>query len=297
MTRPGPDADRATTGAGSRGLPLALGRSLLAAAEFLVLLCSSDNALFPGLAGPAASVRCDGVRAVSLWCVAGHTDSTLIVCRVLALAVLGLAASGFRPSWTCIPHWFVTFSISVSVVTANGGDAAAQIGTLLLVPICLGDQRVWQWHRRTGAASPGWQGSARAAGLVIRLQVFVIYAVAAGSKLLDPAWRAGQALYLTSIDPVFGLPQAIHQSLGSEFGQSWPTAIGSWGVIAVELAIGLAMFFGRSARLIALALGSVLHVAIAVVLGIPSFSAVMIALLLIAYVGPPTEQRTAGMTW
>ncbi len=296
MTMLGAYAGRATTDVDSRGLPLALGRTLLAAAEFLVLLCTSDSALFPGLSGPAAGVRCDGVRALSMWCVAGHTDTTLVVCRVLALAVLGLTASGFRPRWTCVPHWYVTFSISVSVVTANGGDAAAQIGTLLLVPMCLGDHRTWQWHRPAGALSPGWRGSARAAGLVVRLQVCLIYLVAATSKLLDPAWRDGRALYLAATDPVFGLPQAIQQSLGPLFGPSWPMAVLSWGVIAVESAIGVAMFLGRTARAVALTLGSGLHVAIAVVLGIPSFSAIMIALLLIAYAGPRTEERTAEMT-
>ncbi|HEX5402815.1 MAG TPA: HTTM domain-containing protein [Pseudonocardiaceae bacterium] len=296
MTRLSDYADRAATDIEPRGLPLAIGRTLLAAAEILVLLCSSDSSLFPGLAGPAASVRCDGVAGLSLWCVVGHTASTLVVCRLLALVVLGVTASGFRPRWTCVPHWYVMFSISVSVVTANGGEAAAQVVTLLLVPMCLGDRRTWQWLRPTAALSPGWQGSARAAGLAVRIQVFVIYAVAAGSKLLDPAWRDGMALSLASNDPVFGLPQAIHQSIGSVLGASLPMAVLAWGGIALELTIGVAMFLGRRARAVALMLGTGLHVAIAVVLGIPSFSAVMIALLLIAYAGPRAA-RTQGVTW
>ncbi|MFF3222367.1 sporulation-delaying protein SdpB family protein [Nocardia suismassiliense] len=272
-----------------RGLSLAAGRSLLAIAELSLILLTPDSALFPDVPGPSTAMRCDGVQAVSLWCITGSGEGALAWSRLAALGVLCLAASGFMPKWTCIPHWYVAFSINASIVPTNGGDAVAQVATMLLIPICLGDDRIWHWQPPKHSLSPGWQGSAFAAQLVICLQVFVIYAVAVVSKLSDPAWLGGHALYIVASDPLFAPPPPIRQLLEPAMTSFWAVAAMTWAVIVVQAAIAVSIFSNRRARLCGLILGSALHVMIIIVLGLPSFGLVMIALLLIVYrgLGPP----------
>jgi sporulation delaying protein B len=279
-----------------RNRPLAVGRSLLAIAELSVLLFTSDDVLFLNLLGSSSGMQCGGVRAISLWCVAGSENWALLASRTVAIAVLCIVASGFRPRWTCIPHWYVTFSLTSSIVPSNGGDHAAQVVTMLLVPVCLGDERVWQWRHATQRMSPGWQGSALASQLAIRVQVFVIYAVAVGSKLADPAWRSGRALYIVTYDPVFGPPPSIRHFFDPVVDSFWVMAVATWMVIVVQALIALAAFLGQRARLCALIMGGCLHLAIIIWLGLPSFGLVMITVLLIAYGGPPLFAQGGHVT-
>jgi antimicrobial peptide system SdpB family protein len=121
---------------------------------------------------------------------------------------LGLVATGFAPRWLCIPHWYVSFSIASTMPLINGGEQVAEILTALLIPMCLGDTRWWHWAKPT-AISPVWRGSAYAAHVVLRIQVVIIYAEAALSKLAHPAWRHGTAVPILLNDPANGLPFAV----------------------------------------------------------------------------------------
>lgn len=191
-----------------RGLPLAVGRSVIALAELTELLFSSDRVLF--LSGPSAGSGglCQGPNALSLWCVAGSLSRPDPVGRVLAVLVLVAVAAGYRPRWTCVPHWYVAFSMGVDLTVVNGGDRVAAIVTGLLIPVCLTDRRVWQWRAPAEPLPAAWRGASGAALVVLRLQIILIYADAALSKLSNPAWRQGTALRALANDPEFGFPLA-----------------------------------------------------------------------------------------
>ncbi|QUQ68992.1 sporulation-delaying protein SdpB family protein [Kutzneria sp. CA-103260] len=268
----------------SRTRPLAAGRSLIAVATLSELLFTADAGLF------SDAPRCTAIGSISLWCVSAATTHATLLARVLSVVVLLLVASGYRPRWTCVPHWYVTFSLFSSLLTPNGGDGAAMIATLLVIPICLGDDRVWQWGKPRHPPSPGWRGSAFAAHMVIRLQVLIVYLVAAVSKISDPAWRHGAGMYYVFNDQEFGIPT-----------QSWPVILDltqwgllirvlSWSVIALQLFVAVGSVGPWRLRLAALLAGVSLHLAIILVMGLPSFGLTMIGLLLVGYGG-----RAAGL--
>lgn len=93
-----------------RGRLLALGRSLLAVSQLSILLTTPDSILFLRLPGAPPANGCTGLFGPTLWCVGGHSVQSMDVERGVAVAILIAVATGYRPAWLCIPHWYVAFS-------------------------------------------------------------------------------------------------------------------------------------------------------------------------------------------
>ncbi|MFC0432218.1 sporulation-delaying protein SdpB family protein [Kutzneria buriramensis] len=264
---------------------LAIGRSLLAFATLTEILFTPDSALFADATGLTSGMRCDTVRSLSLWCLDSGLTGHVLISRIVAVGTLAIVGAGYRPRWTCVPHWYVTYSLAASMTVANGGDSAAVVLTLLLVPLCLGDDRVWQWRAPARPLGARWRGSAFAAQLVIRFQLCIIYVTAAVTKLADPAWRGGSAFYFVANDPYVGIPTAASQLILPTLDTPWLIRSITWSVIAVQLFIALTIIGRRRLRSIAVFLVAALHVSIIVVMSLPSFGLIMIAFSMIAYGG------------
>lgn len=268
----------------------ALGRSLLAAATLSILLFNSDTTLFVASPDAPQGMRCDGLRSASLWCLTAESGGELVLARLLGIVTLLVALSGYRPRWTCLPQWYITFSLAVSMPLSNGGDRAAAIGAMLFVPICLGDSRKWHWSAPGAALPARWRGSSFAAQWCLRGQVSVIYLTAATHKVLDPAWSEGSALHAVAFDAQFGFPLPLRGLLDPLVASGWAIASATWSVMAIQYLIAITILASWKWRRLALVLGIALHVAIGLLLGLPGFGMVMIALLLCA--GHPS--RAAG---
>jgi antimicrobial peptide system SdpB family protein len=291
---------RAAEARDPRGANLAIGRTLLAGAELSVIVFTPDRALFVYQRHVPTGVWCDGQAALSLWCVTGASGRGLLTARVVAIVVLAVVATGYRPRWTCLPHWYVMYSLSMSLSLPNGGDNVARVATMLLIPLCLGDDRVWQWQSPVRALPAMWQGSGRAALLTVRLQVTAIYVTAALSKLAEPEWRNGTALYAVINDPNFGLSPTLQEFLGPVLSLRPAVAVATWSVVTAELCIAVCVLGPRQMRRLALLLTIVLHAAIVLMMGLFSFGLVMVGLLMIACAGGgnpgclSAELNTAG---
>lgn len=268
-----------------RGRPLAVGRLLLALATLTSVVFTSDAELFSNATAVSGGMRCDGLRSLSLWCLNANVADSYLAARLVTIAVLVLVGIGYRPRWTCIPHWYVTFSLAASMSAINGGDSAAVIATMLIVLLCLGDGRVWQWSRATEPLPAPWRGRSYAAQLVIRLQLVVIYLSAAGSKLFDPAWRDGSAMYFALHDPYSGLPASALGPMTPLLDSRWLIALVTWSVIAVQLVIAVTVLGRRRERRVMVVLVAGLHLGIIVLMGLTSFGITMIGFALAAYGG------------
>ena len=260
-----------------RGPALAVGRSLLALAQLATLAFNSDGVLFAQPDG----MHCNGLGALSMWCLAEETNHGLLVIRIVSIAVLLVVLSGYRPGLTCVPHWYVTFCMAVAMPMASGGERALQIATLLLIPVCLGDDRTWQWGRPRTPLPAQWRGASFAAGITLRLQLSVIYVVAVVSKLTDPLWRQGSAMLVIAHHHVAGFPRPVLNLLELPMRSYWIVAAASWSVIAVQLAIAALVWGGQRARQSALVLGVGLHAGIMFLMSLPVFGLVMISVLLV----------------
>jgi len=267
-----------------RGRAFAAGRSLLALATLSILVFTPTRGLFVYTPDNPTGARCGGVRTIALWCVGGHGHTVLTIRLIVSVVVLAAVVAGLSPRWTCVPHWYVTFSLGTTMTLPNGGDSVARIAALLMIPMCLGDDRLWHWRQPAGPLPPRWRGAAYAGHLFLRLQVAIIYLSAVVAKLTVGSWRDGSFMYQVLHDPYYGSPAFARPLVGAVVDTP-PLVRGlTWGTIAIELAIAASMAGGPRVRRAALVLAIALHGSIIVMLGLASFGLIMIALLALASV-------------
>jgi antimicrobial peptide system SdpB family protein len=277
-----------------RSIQFGAARSIVAAAQLSVFVFNPVDLLQPAIPGDLEGVRCGGIGHASLWCFGPPTGAWPHVARAVCIIVLVVSASGYRPRFTCVPHWYVAFSMTAGLSVTNGGDHVAQILLMLMIPACLGDDRTWHWQPPATPIPASLHGSAYAAQCVLRLQAAVIYLEAGLAKVVVPEWRAGTALTAVAHHPTYGFPQPLLQ-LAESGSVPW-LALGTWSAMGAELATGLLILGGYRARRCALAVGSLLHTTILVTMGLASFEVIMIALLIAVNAGTAWRPSQVDLT-
>src|SRR5579884_838883 len=275
----------------ARGRLFAAGRSLLGAAQLSILLANPERLLFGATPWASGGSLCRGVNSLTLWCAAGSGKAASSIAELVACTVLVGVICGLWPRWLCVPHWYITFSMSARITASNGGDAVAEILAMLLFPYCLGDRRVWHWQRPVSGLEPVWRGISCAAHLVLRCQVVIIYVNAAISKLSYPAWRDGTALRTVLMAPGWNVPPGVRGLIEPLLSISWAGTAMTWGAVATEFGIAAATLGSPRIRRGGLVLAVCLHAAIILTLGLFSFGLIMIALVMIA---AESGQRSAA---
>ncbi|MEU4554054.1 sporulation-delaying protein SdpB family protein [Micromonospora violae] len=272
---------------GGYGLP----RSLLAAATLSVLGFNPPGILFAPTPADPSGMRCDGVAGAGLWCLVGDSPQSQAVLRWLALVVLAVCVSGWRPSWLCLPQWYITASLAMALPAPSGADYVAQIMAMLLVLLALGDRRRWHWG--PPRLAPHWTGAAAAALLAVRVQLSIVYLAATAAKLAQSEWRDGSALPAALLNPSFGVSDGLACLVRSLVGTP-ASAVATWTVLGLEASLGVLVLAPMAYRRLAIALGVALHGVIAVLLGLPVFGLVMIAAVILSAASSSAGPRPAG---
>lgn len=263
-----------------------LARSLLAAGTFGTLAFSSADTLFRPALGVPPAPYCEGVSRISMFCFA--PPEQLGVARWLAVAILAMVISGWRPQWTALPHWWVAFSLQTSITIPDGGDHINAILTLLLLPVALTDGRKWHWSLPGPFGSPpatAREESRRVVALMalwtIRLQVAIVYFHAVVGKLGVEEWVDGTALYYWLTDPTFGAPSWITPVLEPVLTTPLTLALLTWGTLVLELLLAVGLLLPERARQRVLLAGIAFHSAIAITMGLVSFGLAMFGALIL----------------
>jgi len=136
-----------------------------------------------------------------------------------------------------------------------------------------------------------WRGVSCAAHLVIRGQILIIYLNAALAKLGYSAWRDGSAVRTLLEEPGWGLPAAARSLIVPLLSAGWASVLVTWGAVATELGIALAVLGSARIRRGGLRLAVCLHTAIILAFGLFSFGLIMIAVVM---VGAERGQRSAA---
>lgn len=265
--------------------------------SLLTLLFNDPPTLFRPGAGVWEYPMCQGIAKIGLFCALGHNYTELEIARWIAVAILAVVAAGWRPCITGLLHWWVSFSIWTSALVTDGGDQAAAVLTLLLLPLTLTDPRRWHWQRHE-SADGGRSAFAKlvtlSSLLAARVQVAGIYFHAAIAKTFVPEWADGTAVYYYLTDPMMGLP-AWQQHLWLPILQSPLVVIPTWGTIVLELFLVFALFLPDSVKRIAFALGVAFHALIAIMIGLISFATVMMGALIIFL--RPESKSIESLLW
>lgn len=253
-------------------------RTVLALATAGTILFNSPHEIFRPTAQYAGAPLCFGVAHAGIFCL---VKSHLEIGRWLALVILAVVASGWRPRWTAIPHWWVSFSV-LSAAVQVGGDQVAAIVSLFLIPVAVTDGRRWHWTSLPQEPPAGTRESvarlvAQSALFAIRLQVAGIYFVSAVAKFGVQQWANGTALYYWMSDARFGSPGWLLPVF------RWPLVVTAltWGTMLLELTIALGLLLSKNSRRYLLVLGISFHAGIALTIGITGFSLTMVAALVL----------------
>ena len=262
----------------------AYGRAALALAQLSVLLCTPQWALTVPVGG-SDGPSCSGLEALSAYCIGG-SELGFVVGRAISLAILAAVISGWRPRWTSVPHAWVTVSFLHAISLPDGGEAVLATLTMLLVPLCLADNRTWAWPARSPhevtTTFGRRDGIAAAIQWALRAQVAGIYFHSALAKLAVPDWVNGSAMYYVTREHFFGATGFVGEIMRAVTDTAWGTAALTWGTILVETLIAVCILGTVRLRKVAVLLAVALHVGIIVVLGLWSFGIVMCGAVLVA---------------
>lgn len=271
-------------------------RTLLALGTCGTLAFTSPLVLFGNNLGSSPTPFGIGPGRVGLFYL---LTSHLELARWIAVGILLVAATGWRPRVTCIFHWWIAFSLQSSATILDGGDQITAILTLLLIPVALTDGRAWHWNRRV---TPRFDTAeclrrmvAVSALLAIRIQVAGIYFHSAVLKLSVREWVDGTAVYYWFTNPSFGAPAIRKHLLMPLLLNGGTVAAISWGAIVLELILFMALTMPKKAWKPLLILGIGFHILIALVFGLISFSIAMCAALVLYL--RPVENAFLIPTW
>ncbi|GIJ24190.1 hypothetical protein Vlu01_48140 [Micromonospora lutea] len=257
---------------------LGVARSLLALGTAGTLAFTSAGALFIPVPDRPESPYCDAASGLGVFCLVDKPYLDLV--RWACVAVLLLVASGWQPRWTAIPHWWISFSVASSISVPDGGDHVTQVLVLLLVPVCLTDPRRWHWSPTPApdiAAAATRVAVAVCLLVAIRIQVAGIYFQSSVAKLSHAEWADGTALYYWLNHRTFGAPGWLQPV--TDWMTDVPLLLAglTWSPLVIEFALAIAVLLPARVRLRLLPAGIVLHLGIAVTMGLWSFALAMFA--------------------
>ena len=277
-----------------------LARTMMALSSALTLILNRSALLWRPIAGVATHppfCTAHTLQKGALYCL---MPTHLEPARWIAVALLLVVASGWQPRITGVLHWWLAVSYQLTASTLEGGDQAAAVLTLLLIPVTLTDPRSWHWQKAPSVPNGGGSvlSSIRAlvalsALLVVRIQVCGIYFHAAFGKLQGPEWTNGTAMYYWLSHPTFGATHAFAGILRIILSNPALLAGITWGSIIVELFLFMGLFATRPVRRVLLCLGIGLHLGIMLFMGLTSFSVTMFAALIL-YLRPTDEPFSLG---
>lgn len=257
-----------------------LARTIIASATALTLIFNQSSNLFRPASGIEGSPPfCTGVKAIGLFCL--EPRSHLEPARWVAIAALLLVASGWRPRFTGVLHWWVSFSLFSSAIVVDGGDQTAAVLSFLLIPVTLTDPRRWHWDPMPTGQSDASKLVAKTWLSLVRLQVAGIYLHAAAGKFAVEEWADGTALYYWLLHPSLGAPDWLAPSLQRLLLIGPFVSLLTWSIVVLEFFLAAGLLAPKSTQKWLLACGITLHLGIIVLHGLVSFGSTMVAALIL----------------
>jgi antimicrobial peptide system SdpB family protein len=262
-----------------------LARTLLALGTATTLAFTHSAQLFGPAAGILHAPVCDGVRGFGAFCLV--PERGLELARWVAVLLLLVTASGWRPRVTALLQFWIAFSFQNNATIIDGGDQATLVLSILLLPVALTDSRVWHWGPAPESKAPLTGGEemrrlvALFALLLVRVQVAGIYFHAAIGKFGVEEWVDGTAVYYFFLDPTFGASAAVLPFLRPILKSAVGVCLISWGTLVLEYLLSAALFMPKRYWRPLLVAGLALHAGIIMVHGLVSFGFAMFAALVL----------------
>lgn len=261
-----------------------LARTLLAGSLAMLLLFNPTHIFFRPGAGLPEYPLCAN-NSLSIFCFVPNDFFYFELIRWIFIVLLLIIASGWRPRYTGILHFYITYSFYTAALSLDGGEQTNVALTFLLIPLTLTDSRKWHWQRqRTPNPSSKAYMFAFITGLctymALRIQVAIIYLNAAYAKVIGEHWMDGTAVYYFLQDTLLGTSEGLGNILFPLLETPF-VVVPTWGTIVLEFLLFAALLAPKKYWKWFLIPGLAFHLTIAVVIGLYSFATVMFAALIL----------------
>lgn len=258
---------------------IGLSRTLLALATLITLLFNPFNQLFN-----EGTPACDAL-GISIFCL---LKDKIWLLKSFCFIVLSLVIMGWRPRFTCLLHWWISYSFANSGAVIDGGDHICVILTTLLIPVCLTDSRKWHWNYFNDLNQGDFSYLFAAKSImasttlfVIKVQVSFIYLHSAVAKVSVKEWLDGTALYYWFTHPVFGANDTLKPILLPIVTHEYISAYLTWLVILFEFSLFAGIFMNKKTKTFFFVLGIAFHFGIFLLHGLFTFFLVMSSALIL----------------
>ncbi|MBW8686393.1 sporulation-delaying protein SdpB family protein [Chitinophaga rhizophila] len=279
---------------------LGLARSIIAASLLLTLLFNTPETLFrpAGVANEILS-QTDTLyfNKINFFNLLPFAWFNWL--RAVAIIVLIVVIAGWRPKYTCILHAWIAISFTNAAIIIEGGDQIAANLSLLLVPICLTDNRSSHWDTTPAEGTFRKEKNLVATFFywLIRLQVALIYFHAAIGKMPMAEWANGTAVYYWFNDPVFGMTPLIRTVLDPVLKNAVGVVLITWGVLLLEILLFMTLVMSKKHWKPFLVAGIFFHLSIIVVHGLFSFFLSMAGALILLVGRVDTNFTPWRLSW
>lgn len=258
-----------------------LGRSLIALAQLTILTLTTWPNLTADIVGRSPEGYCDGsLRQLSMFCLGGPVPQQVGIWIGVAIALL--VVIGLVPRYVAPLHAWMAISLNASLALPDGGEAIASFATVILIVVCLPDNRVLAWVRPRRPISSRLGAASYAASIALCIQMAGVYFESGLAKIAVSEWLDGSAMYFIVRDPYFGSTGLVGIVLRAFTDVPLGSALLTWGTIVVECSIAVLFLLPSHCKQYALFGVVILHIGIAIALGLWSFSAIMIGTAFVA---------------
>lgn len=205
----------------------------------------------------------------------------LWIAKIIAVVILLFIISGYFPRYTCILHWWLSFSFLHSASIIEGGDQINAVMTLYLIPIGLLDNRKNHWQQIT-ENSRYRNFIIYLAIILIQLQIAILYLQAGIEKPYKvDEWRDGTAVYYWFNNNIFGGSSWIMIWFNELLANSFFVSLITWGTIVLELALFGAFFLDKEKKAKLFPIAVAFHFSIFIIHGLASFFLTMVGALIL----------------
>jgi len=257
-------------------------RSLLAGGMLLTLVFNDMNLLFP--ANHLETLNLDSLKFRCNFFLI-FNPSHLVITQGLAISILILVITGYFMQVTSLFHFWISASFVMLRPFAVGGDNINMLLTLLLIPLCLFDERKNHWSKATEPNNI----IQNIFLFTIKVQVAFIYFDSLHDKLRLKEWKDGTVIYYWFTHNFYGLHPALTNILEPLLRNIPVLILIAWGTLIFEALLAVGFLFSTRIKLVLLKCGIIFHFGILIIHGLASFFFAMSAALFL-YLYPSQKQ-------
>ncbi|PDY26977.1 sporulation-delaying protein SdpB family protein [Bacillus thuringiensis] len=258
-----------------------LARSIIALSSMLTLLFNKAEIIFKPTAGATDFPTC--TVGYSLFCLAQNDYFYLNLIRWAFILLLFLVVIGWKPRFTGVIHWYISYSMQNALIVSDGGEQAAAVITFLLIPITLTDPRNWHW----GTVPTEYLNQKLNSKIIvfisyffIRLQVAILYFHSTVAKLGTKEWINGTSVYYFTQDKLVGFND-FFKGITDAIVSSPFIVVPTWGTLIVQMVIFCSLFAPKKYWKYIFIFAITMHEVFALMLGLISFSIIMTGVLIL----------------